>query len=128
MKAASASHPARKDANTSGGTPTVNCTGDAGFPCCYLQSSANITAYMPIKGFRCYQKEGQSTVSLTTKTEPFPHFWETGINSPHSAMTLRADWREHMTMLKEHMGYNFTRIHAPFARDYSTAQGPGEDL
>jgi len=29
-----------------------------------------------------------------------------------------------MTRLKRAMNYNYTRIHAPFARDYSLAQGP----
>ena len=29
-----------------------------------------------------------------------------------------------MTDLHDNIGYKYTRIHAPFARDYSVAQGP----
>ena len=59
-----------------------------------------------------------------TETTPFKHFWEMGINSPHSALTLRADYQVQMTELHANIGYTYTRIHAPFARDYSVAQGP----
>ena len=39
-------------------------------------------------------------------------------------MTLRSDYQRQMTALHEDIGYTYTRIHAPFARDYSLAQGP----
>ena len=55
---------------------------------------------------------------------PFPHFWEKGINSPNSALTLRADYQRQMTALHDDIGYTYTRIHAPFSREYSVSQGP----
>ena len=60
------------------------------------------------------------------ESAPFPHFWELGINSPHSAIALRSDWRDHMTMLKQHNGYKYTRLHAPFSRDFSFALSANE--
>ena len=45
------------------------------------------------------------------------------INSPHSALTLRSDYQAQMRELHGGVGYTYTRIHAPFARDYSVAQG-----
>ncbi len=99
------------------GDPTVNCTGKAGQPCCYFQSGAEIQGVGECSAtdpasclFDCWLKSvnGSSfTFKLSVPTAPrapFPHFWEAGINSPHSAMTLRADWREHMTLLKRSMG------------------------
>eukprot|EP00038_Savillea_parva_P028287 m.64191 g.64191 ORF g.64191 m.64191 type:complete len:610 (+) comp8208_c0_seq1:61-1890(+) len=103
---------------------TVNCTATAGQPCCYFQRASDITDVGQTTDFECWQKPGVASVTLSTSTSSFPHFWTKGINSPHSAMTLREDWRSHMRYLKTNIGYNYTRIHAPFARDYSVAQGP----
>lgn len=120
-----------KHVNASGKDVTVtsNCTGQAGQPCCYFQDLAAVsTGERQTPHFDAWEKPSPPvTVTLDDPTAPttdFPHFWETGINSPHSAMTLRADWQGHMRMLKDAIGYNYTRIHAPFSRDYSVAQGP----
>ena len=64
------------------------------------------------------------TLGNRSTTSEFNHFWETGINSPHSAVTLRSDFRDQLRELKEHVGYTYTRIHAPFSRDFSISQGP----
>jgi hypothetical protein len=72
---------------------TTNCTGKAGQPCCYFQSSSEITGVIAGTKFDCWAKPGSASFTVTsTTTTPFPHFWQTGINSPHSAITLRADW------------------------------------
>ena len=84
---------------------------------------------MPRANFSCWEKPpipGAARFELDSTKPPteFPHFWEAGINSPHSALTLRSDYQAQMTQLHESIGYKYTRIHAPFARDYSVAQGP----
>lgn len=83
----------------------------------------------PRQNYSCWQKPeppGKTTFNLgaNRSTTFFGHFWEQGINSPHSAITLRADYQRQMTALHDDIGYKYTRIHAPFARDYSVAQGP----
>ena len=122
--------------STAGGGPLPagegrgNCTLTAsgrGAVCCYMQHPEAITASDPREDFSCWQKPprpGNASFALGSTSSPFPHFWETGINSPHSAMTLRSDYQAQMTALHEDIGYQYTRIHAPFARDYSLAQGP----
>jgi hypothetical protein len=104
-----------------------NCTGAIGTTCCYMQHMDTIGAVGYRDAFSCWSKPpqpGNATFTLGTTATPFPHFWEKGINSPHSAMTLRSDYQRQMTTLHEDIGYEYTRIHAPFARDYSVAQGP----
>mmetsp|Transcript_9101 Transcript_9101/g.15033 ORF Transcript_9101/g.15033 Transcript_9101/m.15033 type:complete len:621 (+) Transcript_9101:93-1955(+) len=113
-----------KHVAASGGAATSNCTGQIGQPCCYFQSKEEITGHGPEPRFDCWEKAGIKKFALGTATTEFPHFWEAGINSPHSAITLRADWREQMRQMRTDIGYNYTRIHAPFSRDFSVSQGP----
>ena len=40
----------------------------------------------------------------------------------------RADFQAQLRQLRKHVGYKYTRVHAPFSRDYSTAQGPWKAL
>ena len=105
-----------------------NCTGKLGESCCYMQAPSAIKSQVRRAHFSCWEKPippGTEQFTLVPdSTSPFPHFWEAGINSPHSAMTLRADYQAQMAALHEHIGYKYTRIHAPFSRDYSVAQGP----
>jgi hypothetical protein len=106
-----------------------NCTGHAGQPCCYMQTASVMGRATPRLNYSCWEKPpvaGATTFDLAggQHTSPFHHFWEKGINSPHSALTLRADYQRQMTALHDDIGYTYTRIHAPFARDYSVAQGP----
>jgi hypothetical protein len=115
-------------AGTDGGG---NCTGAVGTLCCYMQHPAAITGVDPRANFSCFEKPlkpGNATFTVGGERTTFPHFWETGINSPHSAMTLRSDYQKQMTALHEDIGYKYTRIHAPFARDYSLAQGPNNTV
>ena len=107
-----------------------NCSLDAsgkGSVCCYMQTAAAITDTEARTDFSCFEKPpkpGKAAFTVGAATGHLPHFWEKGINSPHSAMTLRSDYQRQMTALLEDIGYSYPRIHAPFARDYSLAQGP----
>jgi hypothetical protein len=96
-----------------------------------MQHADSIGAAGYRDAFSCWSKPpepGNATFTLGTISTPFPHFWEKGINSPHSAMTLRSDYQRQMTTLHDDIGYEYTRIHAPFARDYSVAQGPNRTV
>lgn len=105
-------------------TRTVNCTGQSGQPCCYLQSSTAVSGTAQDAQFSCWAKPGTARFTVGETGSAFSHYWEAGINSPHSALTLRADYQSQMRQLRRDIGYQFTRIHAPFSRDYSVAQGP----
>jgi hypothetical protein len=48
---------------------------------------------------------------------PFRHWWKTAVGSGHAALTLRADWREHMTMARELCGFESVRFHGIFMDD-----------
>eukprot|EP00039_Didymoeca_costata_P001494 m.52945 g.52945 ORF g.52945 m.52945 type:complete len:612 (+) comp10829_c0_seq2:51-1886(+) len=112
------------NASGEGVTPTVNCSGKVGQPCCYQQTAAVMGIAYESPKFDCWYKPSNAVFNLTGDVSDFPHFWQRGINSPHSALTLRADWQSQMRLLKNNMNYSYTRIHAPFSRDYSVAQGP----
>ena len=89
-----------------------DCTGKVGLPCCYMQASAAVGAQEPRENFACWRKPtppGKEHYTIGNDTAPFMHFWETGINSPHSAMTLRSDYQKQMTALKKDIGYKYTR-------------------
>ena len=45
------------------------------------------------------------------RARPFRHWWKTAVGSGHAALTLRADWREHMSMAREHCGLESVRFH-----------------
>jgi hypothetical protein len=119
-----------KSAASGTGEPGGNCTGGVGQPCCYMQSAAAMGHSEPRENYTCWEKPptpGAASYHVdrgSGGTTHFEHFWERGINSPHSALTLRADYQRQMTALRSDIGYTYTRIHAPFARDYSVAQGP----
>ena len=107
-----------------------NCTGGFGQPCCYMQTMDAMGAQSPRLNYSCWEKPlrpGAAIFDLGgggAPVTPFPHFWEKGINSPNSALTLRADYQRQMTALHDDIGYTYTRIHAPFSREYSVSQGP----
>eukprot|EP00658_Telonema_sp_P-2_P033435 TRINITY_DN24543_c0_g1_i3.p1 TRINITY_DN24543_c0_g1~~TRINITY_DN24543_c0_g1_i3.p1 ORF type:complete len:514 (-),score=111.05 TRINITY_DN24543_c0_g1_i3:133-1674(-) len=113
-----------KHVDATGGAATPNCTGSHGQGCCYLQSASQVQSVAAASSYDCWIRPGSAEVKLGPNRSTFSHLWEHGINSPHSAMTLRADWRSHMSRLKIGMNYRYTRIHAPFSRDFSISQGP----
>ena len=45
---------------------------------------------------------------------PFVHFWEKGVGSGHAGLTTRVDWRDHMKMAHDELGFTFVRYHAVF--------------
>ena len=49
------------------------------------------------------------------RARPFRHWWKTAVGSGHAALTLRADWREHMSMAREHCGFESVRFHGMHA-------------
>jgi hypothetical protein len=84
-----------------------NCTGSVGEQCCYMQHASDIKDSSPRTNFTCWEKplpSGSAKFVIGTATTAFAHFWETGINSPHSALTLRSDYQAQMTDLHHRIG------------------------
>ena len=67
------------------------------------------------------------TVDLTTTTAaPFPHHWEECVGSGHASLTLRADWRAHLTKARRDLGIKRTRFHGLLDDDFSISLGPSQ--
>ena len=63
------------------------------------------------------------TVGSTSSS--FPHHWEECVGSGHASLTLRADWRAHLTRARRDLGVKRTRFHGLFDDDFSMSLGAG---
>lgn len=55
----------------------------------------------------------RATLSLDV-LYPLPHVWERGVGSGHAALALRADWREHLRLVRDTLGMQAVRFHGLF--------------
>ena len=61
------------------------------------------------------------------KPRPFRHWWKTAVGSGHAALTLRADWREHMAMARHSCGFESVRFHGIFMDDMISVKPNNDD-
>jgi len=59
------------------------------------------------------------TIDLTTKTTPFPHYWEKCVGSGHALLALREDWRQHLKKCHDELGFQYVRFHGLLNDDMS---------
>eukprot|EP00039_Didymoeca_costata_P003397 m.67388 g.67388 ORF g.67388 m.67388 type:complete len:661 (+) comp11885_c0_seq2:62-2044(+) len=80
----------------------------------------------PLHNQRDTVKSGTGKASFTIKmgeTRPFSHFFETSVGSGHMSLTLRQDWREHLTMAQRDLGVKHIRGHGLLDDDMSVSFG-----
>jgi hypothetical protein len=66
----------------------------------------------------------QYSIGLLAQATPFPHHWEECVGSGHASLTLRADWRSHLTRARHDLGVKRTRFHGLLDDDFSLSIGP----
>jgi xylan 1,4-beta-xylosidase len=54
--------------------------------------------------------------SIDTKSEskPFPHFWERCVFGGHASLALRDDWRKHLKICHDELGFQFVGLQGIF--------------
>ena len=68
------------------------------------------------------------TVSTSTKqATPWAHHWEECVGSGHAALTVRADWRAHLSRCRSELGVKRTRFHGLLDDDFDISLGEGQD-
>lgn len=67
------------------------------------------------------------TVDLGGKTTPFHHHWEECVGSGHASLTLRQDWRAHLTKAHTDLGVKRTRFHGLLDDDFSISISSHQD-
>jgi xylan 1,4-beta-xylosidase len=50
-------------------------------------------------------------VNLTSNTDVWPHYWEECVGSGHAALGLRPDWRAHLELCHDTLGFRRIRQH-----------------
>jgi hypothetical protein len=66
-----------------------------------------------------------ATYTVSSTSSSFPHHWEECVGSGHATLTLRADWRAHLTRARHDLGVKRTRFHGLFDDDFSMSLGAG---
>ena len=69
------------------------------------------------------------TVNVTVSTTggaPFEHRWKRSFGSGHASLTLRADWRSHLTAAATELGLAGVRYHGLFDDDMHVVTAPGK--
>eukprot|EP01051_Picozoa_sp_SAG22_P029317 SAG22_NODE_10804_length_515_cov_0.985577_1_plen_106_part_01 len=61
--------------------------------------------------------------TVGTASTSFAHHWEECVGSGHASLTLRADWRAHLTRARKDLGVKRTRFHGLFDDDFSMSLG-----
>ena len=54
------------------------------------------------------------TVDTKSELKPYPHFWERCIFAGHASLALRDDWRKHLKICHDELGFQFIRLHGFF--------------
>ena len=68
------------------------------------------------------------TISTSTKqATPWAHHWEECVGSGHAALTVRADWRAHLSRCRSELGVKRTRFHGLLDDDFDISLGEGQD-
>jgi len=65
-------------------------------------------------------------VNTTAPTSKFNHFWEECVGSGHAVLALREDYRKHLKLAKDELGFKYVRFHGLFDDDMSTVHRPGD--
>lgn len=60
------------------------------------------------------------TINVNSKGEPFSHYWSVGVGAGRVNEGLRASWQEHLSLAKEHCGFQYVRMHGLFHDDMFT--------
>jgi xylan 1,4-beta-xylosidase len=58
---------------------------------------------------------------------PWLHHWEECVGSGHAALTVRADWRAHLTRCARELGVKRTRFHGLLDDDFDISLSDGSD-
>jgi xylan 1,4-beta-xylosidase len=66
------------------------------------------------------------TVDLTAPTVPFVHNWKECVGSGHMLLGTRADWRAHLKLARDELGFKRIRGHGLFDDDMSAV--PNRDI
>ena len=67
-----------------------------------------------------------ATVDLTAATVPFVHNWKKCVGSGHMLLGTRADWREHLKLARDELGFVGVRGHGLLDDDMSVV--PNRDI
>ena len=59
-----------------------------------------------------------------TDSVPFVHRWKRSFGSGHASLTLRSDWRKHLTQAVGDLGLTGVRYHGLFDDDMAVVPGP----
>jgi len=66
-----------------------------------------------------------AAVDLTAPTTTFPHFWKRCVGSGHMALGARDDWRRHLKLAHDELGFAGVRGHGLLDDDMSVMPGRG---
>ena len=56
-------------------------------------------------------------IDVKSKGEFFSHYWRVGVGAGRANEGLRAGWLEHLSLVKEHCGFQYVRMHGIFHDD-----------
>lgn len=56
-------------------------------------------------------------IDVKSKGEPFSHYWSVGVGAGRANEGLRAGWLEQLSLVKEHCGFQYVRMHGIFHDD-----------
>lgn len=59
----------------------------------------------------------QTVVNVNQKGEPFDHFWSVGTCAGRANEGLRTSWVEQLSLVKQHCGFQYLRMHGMFDDD-----------
>jgi len=51
------------------------------------------------------------SIDTQSEAKPFPHFWERCIFGGHASLALRDDWRKHLKICHDELGFQFVSMH-----------------
>lgn len=72
-------------------------------------------------------QEAAFTVDVGSAGATFEHVWEECVGSGHASLTLRADWRAHLSRARRDLGVKRTRFHGLLDDDFSVSLGRGKN-
>lgn len=56
-------------------------------------------------------------IDVKSKGRPFSHYWSVGVGAGRANEGLRAGWLEQLSLVKEHCGFQYVRMHGIFHDD-----------
>ena len=114
----------------------------AGGIACHLKASTSGPEYGKVGFVSCHPKEygkvnggtladqprqANYTIDLGSATAPFKHAWEECVGSGHASLSLRSDWRQHLTRCQRELGFKRTRFHGLLDDDFSISLGENKN-